>query len=249
MPNISTTSLPLLLSLTLSLMSFLSCGSQSKVQDKSNNLSEKVAPTESLIESNKTTYRVEEYTKDRDLAKYDQAIFAGGCFWCTEAAFERIEGVADVISGYSGGNTPHPKYGDVGTGITGHAEAIYIYYDASKVSYDKLLDVFFLAAHDPTTLNRQGPDKGEEYRSALYFKTKEEQAIIDAKIKTINASDKLPGKIVTQVVPYKEFWVAEGYHQNYYELHPNQGYVANVSRPKVNKVLKKFPELIKLNYR
>ena len=249
MPNTLIARLPLLLSLTLSLMSFLSCGSQSKIQNSNSVTTDQTTPTEDLVELNKTTYRVEEYTADRDLSQYAQAVFAGGCFWCTEAAFDRIEGVVDVISGYAGGHTPHPKYSDVGLGITGHTEAIYIYYDPAKISYDKLLDVFFLAAHDPTTLNRQGPDKGEEYRSAIFYQTEKEQNLVDAKIKALNATDKLPGKIVTQVGPYKEFWVAEGYHQNYYELHPNQGYVANVSRPKVNKVIKTFPELIKLNYR
>jgi len=252
MANLLTLRLSVMVSLTISLMSFLSCGSQNKVQNNESTQAsgyQKASSDDSLVETNKLTYRVSDYSTDRNLSEYQQAIFAGGCFWCTEAAFERIEGVVDVISGYSGGKTPQPKYEDVGAGITGHAEAIYIYYDSAKVSYDKLLDVFFLAAHDPTTLNRQGPDKGEEYRSAIFFKTREEQNLIDSKIKSINATDKLDGKIVTQVEPYDQFWVAEGYHQNFYELNPNQGYVASVSRPKVNKVIKTFPELIKLSYR
>lgn len=196
----------------------------------------------------KKTYPVKEYTEANDLEKYKTAIFAGGCFWCTEAAFERIAGVVDVISGYSGGHLAYPDYYGVGEGTTGHAEAIYIYYDKTKINYSTLLDVFFVA-HDPTTLNRQGPDIGEEYRSGIYYQTDGDLQIIDSKIKALNQSGKLDGKVVTEVAKYEEFWVAEEYHQNYYELHPDHGYVTKVSRPKVKKVIKAFPELIKLTYR
>jgi len=196
----------------------------------------------------KDTYPVKEYIDSQELGSYSQAIFAGGCFWCTEAAFERISGVVDVISGYSGGNKEYPGYYEVGEGKTGHAEAIFIFYDGGLITYETLLEVFFVA-HDPTTLNRQGPDSGEEYRSAIYFQTGEEQKLIDLKIKELNASDSYVDKIVTEVAPYKEFWVAESYHQNYYELNPDHGYVRNVSKPKVDKVIKTFPELIKLDYR
>ncbi len=199
-------------------------------------------------QTNKKTYPLAEYTKENKLENYSQAIFAGGCFWCTEAAFERIEGVVDVISGYSGGHLAYPTYSGVGAGNTGHAEAIAIYYDSDKIDYSTLLDVFFVA-HDPTTLNRQGPDYGEEYRSGIYFQNETEQKIIDTKIKALNASDAFKSKIVTEVAAYKEFWVAEGYHQNYYELNPNHSYVAKVSRPKVVKVLKSFPDLIKKEYK
>lgn len=196
----------------------------------------------------KATFPVKQYTKDNNLGAYKTAIFAGGCFWCTEAAFERINGVVDVISGYSGGHLAYPDYYSVGDGKTGHAEAIYIYYDDKVIDYETLLDVLFVA-HDPTTLNRQGPDIGEEYRSGIYYQSADELDIIDAKIKEVNASGKLDGKIVSEVAAYKEFWVAEEYHQNYYELHPNHGYVSRISRPKVKKVLKTFPELIKPDYR
>lgn len=196
----------------------------------------------------KATYPIAQYTKDNNLGGYAQAVFAGGCFWCTEAAFERIGGVVDVVSGYSGGEETYPTYGEVGAGRTGHTEAIYIYYDADKISYETLLDVLFVA-HDPTTLNRQGPDKGAQYRSAIFFQNETEKATIDSKIKALNAGETLPGKIVTQVAPYEEFWLAEEYHQNFYELNPNQSYVRSVSRPKVNKVIKAFPELIKVTYR
>lgn len=198
-------------------------------------------------EDNKKTYPIAEYTSKNNLSGYEQAILAGGCFWCTEAAFERIEGVVDVLSGYSGGHLSYPTYSGVGAGGTGHAEAIYIYYDKSVITYEQLLDVFFVA-HDPTTLNRQGPDAGEEYRSAIFFQSEQEQKIIDSKIKALNASDTFQDKIVTQVAPYDEFWVAEGYHQNYYELNPNHGYVLRVSKPKVLKVMKAFPDMIKAKY-
>jgi len=199
------------------------------------------------INQNKDTFPVNEYTKSEKLEKYDAAVFAGGCFWCTEAAFERIEGVVDVISGYSGGHVKYPDYYSVGGGSTGHAEAIYIYYDASVINYEQLLDVLFVA-HDPTTLNRQGPDSGEEYRSAIFYQSESELETIKKKLAEVDASEMYTDKIVTQVVPYEEFWVAEGYHQNYYELNPNHGYVLRVSKPKVEKVLKKFPKLIKAKY-
>lgn len=232
---------------TISILFSQSCKVQQD-QTSSTSSMDKKEQTSPIPSSNKKTYPVGEYTEKHNLGGYSQAIFAGGCFWCTEAAFERINGVVDVISGYSGGHKDYPTYSGVGAGNTGHTEAIYIYYDAKVISYDKLLDVFFVA-HDPTTLNRQGPDVGEEYRSALYFQTDKEHDIIDSKIKALNSSDKLPGKIVTEVAKYKEFWVAEGYHQNYYELNPNQGYVAKVSRPKVVKVVKTFPELVKAQYK
>jgi len=200
------------------------------------------------VVSKKDTYPIKAYTDEHKLGDYALAIFAGGCFWCTEAAFERINGVVDVISGYSGGEEAYPDYYGVGAGKTGHAEAIAIYYDPAVVTYATLLDVFFVA-HDPTTLNRQGPDVGAEYRSGIYYQSSDELAIIDKKIKAINASDMYDSKIVTEVAQYQEFWVAEAYHQNYYELHPEHSYVARVSRPKVKKVLKAFPELIKKKYK
>ncbi len=218
-------------------------------QKKGNDIIYSAVPqTSKYDQDSDTTFPVAEYTTKHNLDKYSQAIFAGGCFWCTEAAFERINGVVDVISGYSGGHQAHPSYKEVGGGTTGHTEAIYIYYDSEIISYDRLLDVLFVA-HDPTTLNSQGPDFGEEYRSAIYYKTSDEQKIIDTKIKKLNASGQFQDKIVTEVAPYKQFWVAENYHQNYYELHPGHGYVTRVSRPKVNKVMNAFPELIKLDFR
>ena len=236
--------LVLLLTTTLA----LSCKSSPQPEDAEMTNGDKTTQVEKKVTKKKDTYRVQEYTEANELGGYAQAIFAGGCFWCTEAAFERINGVVDVISGYSGGHKDYPEYYEVGKGKTGHTEAIYIYYDPEVISYSTLLDVLFVA-HDPTTLNRQGPDAGEEYRSAIYYNTDEEKALIDKTIAAWNEANKKKGTIVTEVAPYKEFWVAEGYHQNYYELNPNHGYVRNVSRPKVEKVVKTFPELVKKKYR
>ena len=193
------------------------------------------------------TKSISEYIKKNKYADYDVATFAGGCFWCTEAAFERIEGVKDVISGYSGGHTERPTYKEVGGGNTGHAEAIMIYFDPDVVSFETLLDVFFVA-HDPTTLDRQGPDVGEEYRSAIYYHNEKQKELAEQTIKRIDDSGKLSRPIVTEVTRYEEFWVAEKYHQNYYELNPNQPYVSNVSRPKVEKVMKEFNSILKKKY-
>lgn len=214
---------------------FMSCAAQNKTETQQE-------------QQDDTTFPVEQYTKSQKLGAYSTAVFAGGCFWCTEAAFERIDGVVDVISGYSGGHKDYPGYYEVGNGTTGHAEAIFIYYDSAKIDYETLLRVFFIA-HDPTTLNRQGPDIGEEYRSAVFYKTEAELQSINKVIEEVNAKDTYSDPIVTQVVAYEEFWVAEAYHQNYYELHPENGYVMRVSKPKVEKVKKYFPELLKAKYK
>ena len=208
--------------------------------------------TDTVVKENKIekkdTYPVAEYTADHKLEQWSTAVFAGGCFWCTEAAFERIDGVVDVISGYTAGSEEYPDYNGVGRGKTGHTEGIYIYYDSEIISYEKLLEVLWVA-HDPTTLNRQGPDRGTQYRSGIYYQTVAEKMLIDKSIEKLNASKKYSNPVVTEVAAYTEFWVAEEYHQNFYELNPNQGYVRNVSRPKVNKVVKAFPELIKKKYK
>ncbi len=192
--------------------------------------------------------KINDYIDVEAYSQYGVATFAGGCFWCTEAAFERIDGVVDVMSGYTAGEDPNPTYKKIGTGKTGHAEAIQIYYDRNKIDYNKLLDVLFVA-HDPTTLNRQGPDRGTQYRSGIYYRTDDEKIAIEAAIAKWNDKGVYKNPIVTEVAPYTEFWVAEGYHQNFYELNPTQSYVYNVSRPKVEKVLSKFPELIKEQFK
>lgn len=176
------------------------------------------------------------------------ATVAGGCFWCTEAAFERIEGVVDVISGYSGGEEQYPSYKDVCDRLTGHTESINVYFDPNVIDYETILDVLF-TAHDPTQLNRQGNDIGPQYRSEIFYHNDDQKRIAEGKIESLTEAKKYSKPIVTLVTAYKDFWVAEGYHQNFYELNPNQGYVYAVSRPKVNKVMKNFAERLKPQFR
>jgi peptide-methionine (S)-S-oxide reductase len=179
-----------------------------------------------------------------------KAYFAGGCFWCTEAAFDRIRGVVDVYSGYAGGELENPTYEDSNTKTSGHAEAVVVYYDPDVITYDKLLDVFFVA-HDPTQLNRQGPDIGPQYRSAIFPINPEQEQLAEAKIEALDASGKYSKPIATTIEDPIRFWVAEAYHQDYYEdpTNPNQGYVQNVSRPKVEKVMREFADILKEEYR
>ena len=173
------------------------------------------------------------------------ATFAGGCFWCTEEVFEEVKGVHAVVSGYSGGPEATPSYEQVGRGETGHAEAIEVYYDPNEVRFATLVDVFFRAAHDPTTRDRQGPDAGPQYRSVAFYRTAEEKQTIDDAIVRLDASRQYKGPVVTQVVPFKKFWPAEAYHQGYFRLHPESEYVQRVSIPKVEAFRRKFPELLK----
>lgn len=173
------------------------------------------------------------------------ATLAGGCFWCTEEVFEELKGVKYVVSGYAGGKEANPTYQQVGSGSTSHAESFQVYYDPKQISYQQVLDVFFLAAHDPTTLNRQGPDAGAQYRSVAFYRTPQEKQLIEATIKRVNASRHYPNPIVTQVAPFVAFWPAEGYHQGYFRLHPDDPYIQSVSTPKVQKFRKAFPQLLK----
>ena len=173
------------------------------------------------------------------------AVLAGGCFWCTEAVFEIMEGVDDVISGYAGGTKETAKYDIVSTGRTGHAEAILITYDAFKTSYGQLLKIFFSVAHDATTLNRQGPDVGPQYRSAIFYANEEQKRVAEAYIKQINDAHVLGRPIVTQVVPLDKFYTAEGYHQNYSARNRFNPYIVNVSDPKVEKLKKMFPGCVR----
>jgi len=172
------------------------------------------------------------------------AILAGGCFWCTEAVFEIMEGVDDVISGYSGGTKETAKYDIVSSGRTAHAEAILLTYDPSKVTYGQLLKIFFAVAHDPTTLNRQGNDIGPQYRSAIFYADEEQKKIAQAYIAQLDAAHVLKNPIVTQVVPVDKFYTAEGYHQNY-SVNNKTGYVVAVSDPKVEKLKKQFPGCVR----
>lgn len=176
------------------------------------------------------------------------AIFAGGCFWCTEAVFERLTGVVDVVSGYTAGSQESPTYRQVSYGKTDHAEAILIYYDPARVSYETLVAVFF-ATHDPTQLNRQGPDVGKQYRSGVYFRTEAEKKIATDHIAGLEASGKYRRKIVTEVQAFDKFWLAEKYHQDYYEINQGNPYIIKVAVPKVKKFKKHFPTLVKDKYK
>lgn len=179
-----------------------------------------------------------------------EAVFAGGCFWCTEAVFERVKGVVDVVSGYTDGEDSTPTYYEVANGETGHTEAIYLWYDPTVVSYQQLVEYFF-ASHDPTQLNRQGPDVGTQYRSGVYYLDETQATIVRAHVAALEASGKYTQPIVTEIKPYSQFYVAESYHQDYYEdfSNPNQGYVQNVTRPKVEKFMKEYPQALKDKYR
>ncbi len=172
------------------------------------------------------------------------AVFAGGCFWCVEAVFEEIEGVYDAVSGYAGGTGDTANYEAVCTGRTGHAEAVQILYDPSKIGYEDLLKVHF-ATHDPTTLNRQGADVGTQYRSAIFYADEKEKALAEAFIADLTDAKAFKSPIVTTLEPLVRFFPAEAYHQNYVCRNPTQGYVASVALPKVKKVREKFEERLK----
>ncbi|WP_378173328.1 peptide-methionine (S)-S-oxide reductase MsrA [Aquimarina sp. SS2-1] len=172
------------------------------------------------------------------------AVFAGGCFWCTEAVFQRLEGVHKVISGYTGGTIKNPAYREITTGRTGHAEAIRIEYDSKIISYQELLEVFF-ATHDPTTLNRQGADRGTQYRSAIFYNNEEQKEQAQSIIENLTAEGVFEDPIVTEVSELGAFYNAEDYHQNYYNQNSNQGYCQFVINPKLSKLQNTFKNKLK----
>jgi peptide-methionine (S)-S-oxide reductase len=169
------------------------------------------------------------------------AVFAGGCFWGVDAVFKHVMGVTNVVSGYSGGSAGTAKYMLVGTGTTGHAESVKVTYDPSKVGYADLLKVFFSVAHDPTQLNRQGPDVGTQYRSAIFYANAQQQEIAQRYIAQLGASKVFAKPIVTEVAPLDKFYPAEDYHQNYLALHPTQPYIVYNDLPKLEELKKTFP--------
>ena len=173
------------------------------------------------------------------------AVLAGGCFWCTEAVFNQIEGVKKVVSGYSGGEQATANYEAVCSGRTGHAEAIQITFDPSKISYGQLLKIFFSVAHDPTQLNRQGNDRGTQYRSAIFYSDPEQKRVAEAYIQQLEQAKVFGSPIVTVVTPLEAFYPAEGYHQNYCSLNPHSPYIMGVAEPKVAKTKKQYPDLLK----
>ena len=179
-----------------------------------------------------------------DDAGLQQAVLAGGCFWCTEAVFEQLEGVHAVVSGYAGGREETAEYRAVSSGQTDHAEVIRITYDPKVISYGELLKVFFTVAHDPTQLNRQGPDTGRQYRSALFYADEQQKRVAEAYIKELDASGVYDKPIVTTLEPLEAFYEAEAYHQDYVRLNPSQPYVVQQALPKVAKVRKHFAEKV-----
>ena len=175
----------------------------------------------------------------------ETAVFAGGCFWGVQAVFQHVKGVKSVVSGYAGGTTASPSYEEVSTGTTGHAEAVRIVFDPSKVSYGQLLRVFFSVAHDPTQLNRQSPDVGTQYRSEVFYTTDAQNKIAAAYIAQLGTAKVFSRPIVTKLEPAKTFNVAEGYHQNYATLHPNDLYIRFNDAPKVDNLRKQLSQLYK----
>jgi len=173
------------------------------------------------------------------------AVLAGGCFWGVEAVFEHVKGVTDVKSGYSGGSPATAQYDTVSRGQTNHAESVQITYDPSQISYGQLLKVFFSVAHDPTELNRQGPDHGTQYRSAIFYANDEQKRIAEAYIAQLNGATVFPRPIVTQVAALKSFNVAEAYHQDYLVNHPDEPYIVFNDLPKVENLRTQLPELYK----
>ncbi len=182
------------------------------------------------------------YSNDAN-QKYKKAYFASGCFWCVESIYENLKGVKEVNSGYSGGKTINPTYRQVMTGNTGHAEAIEVIYNPNEITFKTLVKVFF-GSHDPSTLNQQGPDRGTQYRSIAFYENLNEKEIIESTIKEL-LFNKTYYKITTEVVKFKEFYLAEKYHQDYKKKNPYNPYILNVSAPRINKFKIDYSELLK----
>ena len=173
----------------------------------------------------------------------ETAVFAGGCFWGVDAVFKHVKGVSNVVSGYAGGSAATAHYEQVSEGDTGHAESVRIRFNPARVSYQQLLQVFFSVAHDPTQLNRQGPDTGSQYRSAIFYTSAGQEKIAQSYIQQLTAARTYSSPIVTQVVPLQQFYPAEDYHQNFLALHPNKPYIVMYDQPKLEQLRKKFPTL------
>jgi peptide-methionine (S)-S-oxide reductase len=171
------------------------------------------------------------------------AVFAGGCFWGVQGVFQHTTGVLNAVSGYAGGEKSTANYELVGSGRTGHAESVHVTYDPRQVSFGKLLQIFFSVAHDPTTLNRQGPDSGTQYRSAVFYRDAEQKRVTESYIAQLDAAKVFPARIVTQVAPLTEFYPAESYHQDYATLHPESPYIAAFDLPKIANLKAMMPQL------
>lgn len=175
----------------------------------------------------------------------ETAVLAGGCFWGVQDVFEHVKGVKEATSGYSGGSVASPQYEQVSTGKTGHAESVRVTFDPAQISYGQLLKVFFSVVQDPTQLNRQGPDTGTQYRSVIFYTNDEQKRVAEAYIAQLEQAKLFPAPIVTQVVPFKAFYRAEDYHQDYATLHPENPYIARNDAPKVEHLREQFPALYK----
>ena len=218
-----------LTSIVLSVSAFLSCAQREN-------------PNKSM--NNTTTSLATSTGQSSGALNTDTATLANGCFWCTEAIFQQLDGVLKVSSGYSGGHVVDPSYKEVCTGTTGHAECIQIIYDPSKISFDELLEVFW-QTHDPTTLNRQGNDEGPQYRSAVFYHTQEQKEKAEKYKAELNKSGAFKNPIVTEVAPFTSFYIAENYHQDYYNQNGSQPYCSYVIRPKLEKFQKVFKNKLK----
>jgi peptide-methionine (S)-S-oxide reductase len=192
-----------------------------------------------LSVSNQAQNKNQKNMKDLEIAT-----LGSGCFWCTEAFFLRLKGVESVVSGYSGGKIKNPTYREVCSGLTGHAEVIQVKFDPSMISYEEVLEVFW-NTHDPTTLNKQGADEGTQYRSIVFYHNDSQKKIAEEYKAQLNQSKVYNNPVVTEISPFKEFYLAEDYHQNYYSLNPNQGYCQYVIRPKVEKFDKEYASKLK----
>lgn len=219
----------------LSLLAFVAASPGAWAQDAEK--TEKAEPAAEAEENDQSQAPAQEQEKDKQpmKPKIEEATFGGGCFWCVEAVFERIPGVRSVVSGYSGGRVPNPTYEMISTGLTGHAEVIQIEYDANVVSFEKLLEMFWLA-HDPTTLNAQGPDYGPQYRSIILYHNEAQKEAVEESIREQNAKRRGQSPVVTQVVPFEAFYPAEDYHQDFARDNPNHGYVQTYIAPKLRKL-------------
>ena len=217
----------------------LATSCQSKV--KKNTLSE----NSENVAVDKEELQEEIKLSPQQLSKYETAYFASGCYWCVEAIFESVKGVKEAVSGYAGGKQKNPTYEEVGYGKTDHAEAVEVYYDPNEISFTELVQVFF-GSHDPTQLNRQGPDKGRQYRSIAFYKNDEQKQIIKSYIQALTDNkvyDNDP--ITTEIVPYTIFYKAESYHQDYEKNNPNNSYIKNVSVPRLNRFKENFRDYLK----
>ena len=206
---------------------------------------------QSKIKENKkketSDHRVESVVySPQDLKDYETAYFASGCFWCVEAVFESVKGVKEVISGYSGGSERNPTYEQVGRGLTTHAEAVEVYYDPKEISFTELVQVFF-GSHDPTSLYRQGPDRGPQYRSIAFYENDNEKKIIENYINALREQKVYNAPIVTEVTKFEKFYDAEDYHQDYERKNPNNSYIRNVSVPRLERFKTNFPKYLKEN--